>query len=49
LFSKWLDGDPEVPFGPWFKRFPGMILCGHGDLPKTFLRPDQAPEGKEVT
>jgi hypothetical protein len=48
LLAQWLKTDPEVPAGPWFKRFPGMIACGEGDLIKTFLRLGQAPSGEEV-
>ena len=43
LMLQWLDMQPEVPAGPWFKRFPGMIVCGEGELVKTFLTPDQTP------
>jgi hypothetical protein len=49
LFARWLDSDPEVPNGQWFKRFSEMIVCGEGDLVKTFLRTGQVPEGEEVT
>lgn len=49
LFARWLDTDPEVPAGAWFKRFPEMIVCGEGSLVKTFLRPGQAPAGDEVS
>lgn len=48
LLAHWLDGEPEVPAAAWFKRFPGMIACGEGELVKTFLRPGQAPTGDEV-
>ena len=48
LFSRWLDTDPEVPEGEWFKRFPELIVCGEGALVKTFLRIGQAPAGEEV-
>jgi len=44
----WVDTNPEVPDGPWFKRFETFILCGDGPLAKTFLRPGQAPWGTEV-
>jgi len=47
-FAHWLDGEPEVPNGRWFKRLSGMTVCGEGDLVKTFLRPGQAPAGKQV-
>ena len=48
LFARWLDADPEVPEGEWFKRFPEMIVCREGSLVKTFLRAGQAPSGKKV-
>ena len=44
--AKWLDREPEVPEGPWFKRFSGMTVCGEGELIKTFLLPGQAPKGR---
>jgi hypothetical protein len=44
----WLDGCPEVPEGPWFKRFPGFTLCGDATLPKTFLLAGRLPWGEEV-
>ena len=48
MMVAWLDTQPEVPRGKWFKRFPGMIVCGEGELVKTFLAPGQAPFGEEV-
>jgi hypothetical protein len=48
LFGEWCDTNPEVPAGEWFKRFPGMIVCGEGEMVKTFLLPGQAPHGQEV-
>lgn len=48
LFARWLDAEPEVPTGRWFKRFPSLIVCGEGELVKTFLRPGQVPDGEEV-
>lgn len=48
LLARWLDEEPEVPAGPWFKRFPGMIACGEGEWMKTFLRLGQVPAGQEV-
>lgn len=48
LFSRWLDTDPEVPEGRWFKRFPEMTVCGEGELVKTFLTTEQAPTGTEI-
>lgn len=48
LFSDWCLLEAEVPAGEWFKRFPGLIVCGDGELGKTFLLPGQAPHGQEV-
>lgn len=48
LLATWLDTQPEVPTGRWFRRFPGMTLCGEGELVKTFLTPGQLPEGEEI-
>jgi len=48
LFGEWCDTNPEVPEGEWYKRFPGMTVCGEGELVKTFLLPGQAPHGEEV-
>lgn len=47
LLAEWLDSEPEVPTGRWFKRFPGMTVCGEGELVKTFLRVGQAVQGEE--
>jgi len=47
FFADWLDAEPEVPNDRWFKRFPGMIVCGEGELVKTFLTADQTPTGTE--
>jgi hypothetical protein len=48
LLAAWFDTEPEVPAGRWFKRFPGMIVCGEGELVKAFLRIGQAPVGEEM-
>jgi hypothetical protein len=48
LLSKWLESEPEVPHGLWFKRFPEMTVCGEGELVKTFLTAAQTPVGKEL-
>lgn len=46
--AAWLDTNPEVPLGNWYKRFPAMTVCGEGALIKTFLTPCQAPFGEEL-
>jgi len=48
LLAQWLDGQPEVPVGRWFKKFSGMTVCGEGELIKTFLQPGQLPDGEEI-
>ena len=48
LLSDWLHLQPEVPNGKWFKRFPGMTVCGEGELIKTFLLPGQIAEGVQL-
>jgi hypothetical protein len=48
LLATWLDCKPVVPEGRWFKQFPGMTVCGEGELIKTFLLSGQLPEGEEI-
>ena len=48
LLAEWLDLQPEVPTGRWFKRFPSLIVCGEGESIKTFLQSGQLPEGEEI-
>lgn len=49
LLAKWLDAEPEVPQGEWYKRFSAMTVCGEGELIKTFLLPGQAAKGERVS
>lgn len=48
LLAEWLRTDPEAPEGKWFKKFPGMTVCGEGELIKTFLQPGQIATGDEL-
>lgn len=48
LLAQWLDSEPLVPEGQWYKRFPGMTVCGEGELIKTFLLPGHVPKGELV-
>jgi hypothetical protein len=48
ILAAWLDTEPNVPSGRWFKHFPEMIVCGDGELVTTFLRVGQIAEGEEV-
>jgi hypothetical protein len=45
---RWVDTEPEVPNGRWFKRFPELVVCGEGEFIKTFLLPTQAATGDEI-
>ena len=49
LLAKWLDREPEVPDGEWYKRFSAMTVCGEGELVKTFLLPGQHAKGQRVS
>jgi hypothetical protein len=46
--AAWLDTEPEVAPGKWSKRFTGMIVCGEGELVRTFLRSGQTAVGEEI-
>jgi hypothetical protein len=48
FLARWLDTEPEVSDGKWFKKFPGMTVCGESELIKTFLLPGQIATGKEI-
>jgi len=49
LLAKWLDTEPEVPDGKWYKRFSGMTLCSEGELIKTFLLAGQHVKGQRIS
>ena len=44
----WLDRNPTVPAGAWFKRFPDIVVCGEGALVKTILEQRHTAIGEEV-
>lgn len=44
----WMESDPNVPNGKWYKRFKSGTLAGKGELPLTFLAPGMAVDGEEV-
>jgi hypothetical protein len=41
----WIESEPEVPEGDWYKDFGSFKLCGYGSSPKTFLLIGQAAKG----
>jgi hypothetical protein len=42
----WLESEPEVPAGMWFKWFRKFTLAGEGEFPKTFLGAGNASDGR---
>ena len=44
----WIESNPEVPEGDWYKNFGSFKICGSGSLPITFLLRGQAAKGKAV-
>ena len=48
LMADWLEAKPEVPSGKWFKDFSSFIVCGEGELIKTFLPKGRLPEGEAL-
>ena len=44
----WLESDPEVPSGKWYKRFKTGVLAGRDEMPLTCLSPGMAIKGEEV-
>ncbi len=44
----WVETNPQVPEGDWFKEFGSFKICGHGSFPKTFLFKGQAAKGRAL-
>ncbi len=44
----WLESEPNVPDGKWYKCFKTGILAGEGERVSTFFGPGMAVEGDEV-
>jgi hypothetical protein len=44
----WVESNPEVPEGEWYKDFGSFKICGQGPYPKTFLIRGQAAKGAAV-
>jgi len=44
----WVEANPEVPVGDWYKDFGSFKLCGEGAYPKTFLLPRQPARGTKL-
>jgi len=46
LMANWLRTEPEVPDGPWFKKFPGMTVCAKANSSKPFYSPARLPPAR---
>lgn len=44
----WIEPNPEVPVGRWYKDFGSFKLCGEGSYPKTFLLAGQVAVGRKL-
>lgn len=44
----WIETNPEVPEGDWYRDFGSFKICGRGALPKTFLLRGQAAPGERL-
>lgn len=44
----WVEANPEVPEGDWYKDFGSFKICGSGSLPKTLLLRGQVAKGQAV-
>jgi hypothetical protein len=44
----WLETQPQVPEGEWYKDFGSFKICGKGPYPKTFLLRGQAAKGEAL-
>lgn len=44
----WIESQPEVPEGAWYKDFGSFKICGDGPFPKTFLSEGQAAKGEPL-
>ena len=44
----WIESQPEVPEGDWYKDFGSFILCGSGEFPKTVLARGMLPFGTRL-
>jgi hypothetical protein len=44
----WVESNPLVPEGEWYKDFGSFKICGEGPYAKTFLLRGQPARGEEV-
>ena len=44
----WVESEPEVAEGDWYKDFGSFKICGKGTLPRTFLLRGQVAKGRAL-
>jgi hypothetical protein len=44
----WVESQPDVPAGCWFRDFGSFKIVGEGPNPLTFLDSEQIPYGLEI-
>jgi hypothetical protein len=44
----WIESEPEVPEGDWYKDFGSFKICGRGAHAKTFLLATQVAKGTAI-
>ena len=44
----WVETNPEVPVGDWYKDFGSFKIYGRGGLAKTFLLRGQVAKGEKL-
>jgi hypothetical protein len=48
LLRLWIETQPVVPEGDWYKDFGSFKICGQGSYPKTFLLRGQPAKGEAL-
>ena len=44
----WMESQPDVPDGPWFRDFGSFKIVGEGPNPLSFLDSEQIAYGEEI-
>ena len=44
----WIESEPVVSEGDWYKDFGSFKICGRGAYPKTFLLAGQVAKGSAI-
>jgi hypothetical protein len=44
----WIESNPDMPEGEWYKDFVSFKICGQGRYPKTFLLRGQPAKGERL-